>query len=113
LFRVLWQEDGISQRELSGFLGVAEPSVVVMLRGLEKKGLIRRERDEMDLRKMRVFLTERAIALEKELMAVAEEVNHTMLRALSSNDEKLVKENLRSIREQLSAACEGTEMVDG
>jgi hypothetical protein len=36
-----------------------------------------------------------------------------MLHALSSNDEKLVKENLRSIREQLSAACEGTEMVDG
>jgi DNA-binding MarR family transcriptional regulator len=113
LFRVLWQEDGISQRELSGFLGVAEPSVVVMLRGLEKKGLIRRERDEMDLRKMRVFLTERAIALEKELMAVAEEVNHTMLHALSSNDEKLVKESLRSIRGQLSAVCEGTEMVDG
>ena len=62
LFRVLWQEDGISQRELSGLLGVAEPSVVVMLRGLEKKGLIRRERDEIDLRKMRVFLTERAMA---------------------------------------------------
>ena len=46
-------------------------------------------------------------------MAVAEEVNHTMLHALTSKDEKQVKENLRSIREQLSASCEGTEIVDG
>jgi DNA-binding MarR family transcriptional regulator len=112
LLRVLWQEDGVSQRELSERLGVAEPSVVVMLRGLEKKDLIRRERDEVDRRKMRVFLTERAAALEQELMAVAEDVNHTMLHALSGKDEKQVTNNLRSIREQLSASCEGAEMVD-
>ncbi len=112
LLRVLWQQDGISQRELSERLGVAEPSVVVMLRGLEKKDLVRRERDEEDRRKMRVFLTERAVALKGELMAVAEDVNHTMLRALSGKDEKQVTTNLRSIREQLSASCEGSEIFD-
>ena len=112
LLRVLWQEDGVSQRELSERLGVAEPSVVVVLRGLENKDLIRRERDQVDRRKMRVFLTKRAVDLEHELMAVAEEVNHTMLHALSGKDEKQVTKNLRSIRKQLSTSCEGTEMVD-
>lgn len=61
---------------------------------------------------MRVFLTKRAVDLEHELMAVAEEVNHTMLHALSSKDEKQVTNNLRSIRKQLSTSSEGTEMVD-
>jgi DNA-binding MarR family transcriptional regulator len=83
-----------------------------MLRGLEKKDLVRRERDGEDRRKMRVFLTERAVALKGELMAVAEDVNHTMLRALSGKDEKQVTSNLRSIREQLSASCEGSEIFD-
>lgn len=107
LLRVLWREDGVSQRELSERIGVAEPSVVVMLRGMERLDLVRRERDEADRRKMRVFLTEHAVALEGELMAVAEDVNHAMLRALAGEDDSQVKAGLRVIREQLAQACEG------
>lgn len=60
-------------QELSDRLCVAEPLVVVTLRGS---------------------------------WPVAEDMNHTMLHALSGKDEKLVTNNLRSIREQLSASCE-------
>ena len=107
LLRVLWREDGVTQRELSERLGVVEPSVVMMLRGMERLDLVRRERDVADRRKMRVFLTERAVALEDELMEVAEDVNHTMLRALTGEDDSHVKAGLRAIREQLAQACDG------
>src|ERR1044072_9464002 len=40
--RVLWNEDGLTQRELSARVGMMEPTTVIALRGMEKSGLIRR-----------------------------------------------------------------------
>ena len=37
--RVLWEEDGLSQRELSARVGMMEPTTVIALRGMEKAGL--------------------------------------------------------------------------
>ena len=42
--RVLWIEDGLSQRELSARVGMMEPTTVIALRSMEKAGLIRRVR---------------------------------------------------------------------
>src|SRR3954465_10604952 len=39
--RVLWEEDGISQRELSLRVGMMEPTTVIALRSMEKAGHIR------------------------------------------------------------------------
>ncbi len=36
--RVLWEEDGLSQRELSARVGMMEPTTVIALRGMEKAG---------------------------------------------------------------------------
>src|SRR5262245_43196205 len=40
--RVLWIEDGLSQRELSTRVGMMEPTTVIALRRMEKAGLRRR-----------------------------------------------------------------------
>ena len=47
---MLWEEDGLSQRELSARVGMMEPTTVIALRGMEKAGLIRRERSTDDRR---------------------------------------------------------------
>ena len=48
--RVLWEEDGLSQRELSTRVGMMEPTTVIALRGMEKAGLVRRSRSSADRR---------------------------------------------------------------
>src|SRR5882672_11202367 len=48
--RVLWTEDGLSQRELSARVGMMEPTTVIALRSMEKSGLIRRVRSTDDKR---------------------------------------------------------------
>src|SRR6476661_4806271 len=58
--RVLWEEDGLSQRELSVRVGLMEPTTVIALRGMEKAGLIRRVRGVDDKRVTRVHLTPKA-----------------------------------------------------
>jgi DNA-binding MarR family transcriptional regulator len=69
--RVLWIEDGLSQRELSGHVGMMEPTTVIALRSMEKAGLIHRVRAGDDRRKVRVLLTPKAKRLRDELLNVA------------------------------------------
>jgi MarR family transcriptional regulator, organic hydroperoxide resistance regulator len=69
--RVLWTEDGLSQRELSARVGMMEPTTVIALRSMEKSGLIRRARSIDDKRRSHVWLTPKAQRLRNELLALA------------------------------------------
>jgi len=73
--RVLWEEDGLSQRELSERVGMMEPTTAVALRGMEKAGLIRRTRSDEDRRTAVVRLTPKARRMRTRLLAVARGVN--------------------------------------
>jgi DNA-binding MarR family transcriptional regulator len=73
--RVLWEQDGISQRELSARVGMMEPTTVIALRGMEKAGLIRRLRSVEDRRVTRVHLTAKARRLRERLLQVSQGVN--------------------------------------
>ncbi len=66
--RVLWNEDGLSQRELSARVGTMEPTTVIALRTMEKSGLIRRVRSTDDRRRSHVWLTPKAQRLRTELL---------------------------------------------
>src|SRR5580658_797234 len=72
--RVLWITDGLSQRELSGRVGMMEPTTVIALRSMERAGLIQRVRGHDDRRKVRVFLTAKAKRLRNELLGVAKTI---------------------------------------
>jgi DNA-binding MarR family transcriptional regulator len=73
--RVLWEEDGLSQRELSSRVGMMEPTTVIALRGMEKAGLIRRVRGADDKRVTRVHLTPKARRLRAQLLKISQGVN--------------------------------------
>jgi MarR family transcriptional regulator, organic hydroperoxide resistance regulator len=103
VLRVLWQRDGLTQRELASKLGLMEPSVQEMLRAMERDGLVTRQRDAEDRRKVRIRVTERAKQLEPALMGIAEEVNTLMLSGLNAAEEALLKLLLRKVRETLTA----------
>ena len=68
--RVLWNEDGLSQRELSARVGTMEPTTVMALRGMERSGLIRRARSSDDKRRSHVWLTAKAKRLRATLLAL-------------------------------------------
>ena len=69
--RVLWQQDGISQRELSQRVGMMEPTTASALNNMERKGFVRRLRNRTDRRVVNVFLTERGRALRRARAAAA------------------------------------------
>lgn len=83
--RALWEEDGLSQRELSERAGSTAPAAVEQLRNMEKRGFIRRERSTTDKRKVEVYLTDSGRAL-KRLLPYAAEVNAIALEGLSEGE---------------------------
>ncbi len=84
--RVLWNADGLSQRELSARVGMMEPTTVIALRSMERSGLIRRVRGDDDRRKMRVFLTAKAQRLRSELLGVAQRITEDAEQGIASRD---------------------------
>lgn len=69
--RVLWQRDGITQRELADAVGMREPTAMAALRGMEEAGWITRRAAPDDARKRIVRLTRRGRGLEAKLLPVA------------------------------------------
>jgi DNA-binding MarR family transcriptional regulator len=84
--RVLWTEDGLSQRELSARVGMMEPTTVIALRSMEKSGLIRRVRSADDKRKAQVWLTPKAKRLRNELLLLARGITAAAEQGLSHNE---------------------------
>jgi DNA-binding MarR family transcriptional regulator len=84
--RVLWNADGLSQRELSARVGIMEPTTVIALRGMERAGLIRRVRGNDDRRKVRVFLTAKAKRLRNELLNVARGITEDAEQGIAARD---------------------------
>ena len=84
--RALWEEDGLSQRELSERAGSTAPAAVEQLRNMETRGFIRRERRAEDKRKVYVYLTELGRELKARLLPYAAEVNDIALEGLSEGE---------------------------
>jgi MarR family transcriptional regulator, organic hydroperoxide resistance regulator len=106
--RALWQEDGISQRELSQRVGMMEPTTASALTNMERKGLVRRIRNRTDRRIVNVFLTERGRALQRELLPLAAEVNEVALRGVSVNEVAQLRALLAKLRTRLDADTTGS-----
>lgn len=100
--RTLWQEDGCSQRELADRLSQVEPSVLEMVRAMERDGLVERRHDPNDRRKRLVFLTEKAKKLHGELMEIVEWENDLIRSVLTLPEQILLKKNLIAIRNRLA-----------
>lgn len=73
--RILWIQDGVSQKYLSDMTNVAENTTASILNSMAQEGLITRERNKHDKRKFDVCLTDKGRALESELMGYAAKIN--------------------------------------
>jgi DNA-binding MarR family transcriptional regulator len=102
-FRALWEEDGLTQRELSQRVGSMEPTTVEQLRNMERRGYIERRRSVDDRRKMHVHLTESGLALKNQLMPFAIDVNRVALDGLSDGEIGFLRLVLDRIRSNLDA----------
>ncbi len=100
--RTLWEEDGLTQREISERVGATAPTAVEQLRNMEKRGLITRSASAEDRRKLHFHLTEEGRALELRLISYAAEVNRAALEGLTEGEIGFLRQALLRIQENLA-----------
>ena len=82
--RILWERDGLTQRELSIEAGLMEPTTLVALRAMESLGYLTRERRGENRKNMYVVLTPFGKRLKQVLVPLAEEVNAIAVAGLDA-----------------------------
>jgi DNA-binding MarR family transcriptional regulator len=101
--RALWEEDGLSQRELSEVARTSEPTTVTALHAMEKRGLVNRVPNTDDRRKSNIYLTPPAHSLRDLLLSTAREVNDTATGSLTRAEIASLMRILTKIRANLVA----------
>tara|TARA_B100000530_G_scaffold324551_1_gene261388 strand:+ start:447 stop:890 length:444 start_codon:yes stop_codon:yes gene_type:complete len=102
--RALWEGDGITQRVLSEKVRMKGPTTVAALNKLEDRGLVRREGDKKDARKINVFLTPDGRKVYRKVIPEVEAVNTQCLTDLSAEEQAEFKNMIRRIRNNITAA---------
>ena len=100
--RILWQRDGLTQRQLSAEAGVTEPSTFAAIRAMERQGYVVRRQVAANRKNVYVHLTAKGRALETKLVPLAEEVNKRAVKGVTSTDVRAARRALLSVIANLS-----------
>ena len=110
--RALWEEDGLSQGEISERVGTTAATATEQLRNMEASGMVVRQPSEADRRKVHFFLTPRARDLRGELIEVPQEVERMALAGLTPGEAGFLRLALKRIQANLAAADAAAEGAD-
>jgi MarR family transcriptional regulator, organic hydroperoxide resistance regulator len=100
--RILWQTDGLTQRQLSEQAGVTEPSTLLALRSMEAAGYLTRQKLPTNKKEVRVYLTPKGSALRAVCVPCAEQINQLAISGISARDLAATRRTLLAVIENLT-----------
>jgi MarR family transcriptional regulator for hemolysin len=78
--------EGIRQKELAQALGIEGASLVRLLDGLERRGLIERREEEADRRARGIYLTPAGRELQKRVLGISDAIQQRLLATVRPAD---------------------------
>ena len=97
ILHVLWENDGISNRELSKKSGLAMSSLTTMLERMEEKKLLERRVDENDKRKILIFLMDYAKSLKSEYDEISDKMTEISFEGISDEERLAFEATLEKV----------------
>ncbi len=73
--RILWETDGLTQKELSERAGVMEPTTFAAMKTMEERGYVTRRQLPTNKKNVYVYLSDEGRALKERLVPLAEDAN--------------------------------------
>ena len=104
ILHVLWENDGISNQELSKRSGLAMSSLTTMLERMEEKNLLTRKGCPKDKWKCLLFLTEYANSLKKEYDEISDKMTKLSFEGISEDERLTFEKTLENILHNLEKA---------
>jgi len=100
--RVLWENDRITQKELSAHAGVMEPTTFAAIKAMEAQGYIVRRQLPTNRKNVYIHLTAKGRALKKTLVPLAEDTNSISTRSIAPDDIMTTRKVLLAMIENLA-----------
>lgn len=91
----LWNEDGITQRELLDRLDIEQATLANTLARMERDGLVERRPHPRDRRATCIYLTDRARAIEEPALAAARDADQELFKGFRRFEKELMLEYIR------------------
>jgi DNA-binding MarR family transcriptional regulator len=101
IIRHLWEEDGLSQRELAEKTSKDKPNITRMIDALEQKRLVFRQPDPRDRRKYCIYLTKEGKHLQERLLPLAQDLRERVTQNLTAQELDLLKDTLDKIYQNI------------
>lgn len=99
--RVLWEMEGLTQKQLSERTGVTEPTTFAAMKSMVAKGWIERKQLDGNKKNSHVYLTRSGRGLRKKLVPLAEEVNRISVEGMSEKEVATTRKTLLVILKNL------------
>lgn len=97
LFKLVKKGDGVTQKEITDMLYVSKSTTSKMINNLVDKGYLRKEKDPVDKRATRIYLTEKKDDVKDLFKKIDERAESKMLEGFEGEE----KEELRSYLERI------------
>lgn len=97
ILHVLWENDGISNRELSKKSGLAMSSLTTMFERMEEKNLLIRKFCPSDKRKSLIFLTDYAKSLKSEYDEISDKMTEISFEGISDEERLAFETTLEKV----------------
>jgi len=98
----LWAQDGLSFTELSKRLSFDHPTITGVVDRMEREKLVKRQRDQLDRRVVKVFLTQKGKNLESITAKAGTEVDQETVADLTPAEVEQFRSWLLEFREKLT-----------
>ena len=92
-------KDGLYQTQIANILGKDRPNITRMIDILERKGFIRREKDDNNRRILKVFITPKGLEKAEPAKPLRDKFSQVQYRGLSDEEILTLVRLLRKVRE--------------
>lgn len=100
--RILWETDGLTQKQLSIQAGLMEPTTFAAVKAMEKLGYVVRQQMPENRKNVHVFLTDEGRRLKDVLIPLAVEVNQVSVKGLKEQELETARRVLLTMIENLA-----------
>src|SRR5438552_1169205 len=102
LLKCLWNQDGMSQKEIADLMGIQAATATRMVIRMEQSGFVRRTTDPDDQRVSQVYLTDLGRGLQRAIEEGWLAIEQQILKGFSLEERLLLRRYLEQIYKNLS-----------
>ena len=107
VMKPLMEQDGMTQLELVNLTNLKAPTISITLRNMEREGIVRREKNDVDRRETHVYITEKGREMHAKIIEALEKAEKIMLGGLSEKELKSARTVVDKMSDNLRAVLGG------